>query len=47
MRHKNGWTLAIVSAALFMVVLDNLMVSVALPTIHRDLDAPALAGEAA
>jgi EmrB/QacA subfamily drug resistance transporter len=35
----NGWTLAIVSAALFMVVLDNLVVSVALPTIHRDLGA--------
>jgi len=34
-----GWTLAIVSVALFMVVLDNLVVSVALPTIHRDLGA--------
>jgi EmrB/QacA subfamily drug resistance transporter len=31
--------LAIVSVALFMVVLDNLVVSVALPTIHRDLGA--------
>ena len=30
---------AIVSVALFMVVLDNLVVSVALPTIHRDLGA--------
>src|SRR5579871_6713581 len=29
-------TLIIVSLALFMVVLDNLVVSVALPTIHRD-----------
>jgi EmrB/QacA subfamily drug resistance transporter len=28
-----------VSVALFMVVLDNLVVSVALPTIHRDLGA--------
>src|SRR4030088_2903361 len=32
-----GWTLAIVSIALFMVVLDNLVVNVALPSIHRDL----------
>lgn len=38
-RHRNGLTLAIVSVALFMVVLDNLVVSVALPTIHRDLGA--------
>jgi EmrB/QacA subfamily drug resistance transporter len=37
--RSNGWTLAIVSIALFMVVLDNLVVSVALPTIHRDLGA--------
>ncbi len=36
---RNGWTLAIVSIALFMVVLDNLVVSVALPTIHRELGA--------
>src|SRR5215472_6129971 len=33
------WTLVIVSIGLFMVVLDNLVVSVALPTIHRDLGA--------
>ncbi len=33
------WTLAIVSIGLFMVVLDNLVVSVALPTIHRELGA--------
>jgi EmrB/QacA subfamily drug resistance transporter len=32
-------TLAIVSIALFMAVLDNLVVSIALPTIHRDLGA--------
>ena len=38
-RTRNGWTLAIVSIALFMAVLDNLVVSVALPTIHRDLGA--------
>jgi EmrB/QacA subfamily drug resistance transporter len=33
------WTLAIVSVGLFMVVLDNLVVSVALPSIHRQLGA--------
>src|SRR5579875_1639937 len=32
-------TLLIVSVGLFMVVLDNLIVSVALPSIHRDLGA--------
>jgi hypothetical protein len=37
--RRNGWTLGIVSVALFMVVLDNLVVSVALPTIHRELGA--------
>jgi EmrB/QacA subfamily drug resistance transporter len=37
--RRNSLTLAIVSVALFMVVLDNLVVSVALPTIHRDLGA--------
>ena len=31
------WTLVIVSVGLFMVVLDNLVVNVALPSIHRDL----------
>jgi EmrB/QacA subfamily drug resistance transporter len=34
-----GWTLGIVSIGLFMVVLDNLVVSIALPSIHRDLGA--------
>ena len=33
------WTLVIVSVGLFMTVLDNLVVNVALPTIHRDLGA--------
>ena len=33
------WTLVLVSVGLFMVVLDNLIVSVALPSIHRDLGA--------
>ena len=37
--RRRAWTLGIVSVALFMVVLDNLVVSVALPTIHRDLGA--------
>ena len=38
-RRSNRWTLGIVSVALFMAVLDNLVVSVALPTIHRELGA--------
>src|SRR5271154_4343270 len=33
------WTLGIVSVGLFMVVLDNLVVSIALTSIHRDLGA--------
>jgi EmrB/QacA subfamily drug resistance transporter len=37
--RRRGWTLAIVSLGLFMVVLDNLVVSVALPSIHRNLGA--------
>jgi EmrB/QacA subfamily drug resistance transporter len=37
--RRNSWTLGIVSVALFMVVLDNLVVSIALPSIHRDLGA--------
>src|ERR1700749_5047063 len=37
--RRRGWTLGIVSLGLFMVVLDNLVVSVALPSIHRDLGA--------
>jgi EmrB/QacA subfamily drug resistance transporter len=37
--HRRGWTLGLVSVALFMVVLDNLVVSIALPSIHRDLAA--------
>ena len=38
-RINQRWTLGIVSIGLFMVVLDNLVVSVALPTIHRSLGA--------
>jgi EmrB/QacA subfamily drug resistance transporter len=35
-RPKAGWTLAIVSTALFMTALDNLVVGVALPSIRED-----------
>ena len=38
-RRNILWTLAITSVALFMVVLDNLVVSTALPVIRVDLDA--------
>ena len=38
-RRNILWTLAITSIALFMVVLDNLVVSTALPVIRVDLDA--------
>ncbi len=34
--HRSGWTLAIVSTALFMTALDNLVVGVALPSIRED-----------
>ena len=37
--RSRGWVLAIVSVGLFMVVLDNLVVSVALPSIRRDFGA--------
>lgn len=37
--HRRIWTLVLVSLALFMVVLDNLVVSVALPSIHASLGA--------
>src|SRR3954471_21773242 len=38
-KARTLWTFAITSAALFMVVLDNLVVTTALPTIQRNLDA--------
>ena len=38
-RAHTLWTLAITSLALFMVVLDNLVVSTALPVIRVDLEA--------
>jgi EmrB/QacA subfamily drug resistance transporter len=38
-RTRTGWTLALVSAVLFMVTLDNLVVTNALPRIRTDLGA--------
>jgi EmrB/QacA subfamily drug resistance transporter len=38
-KTRRIWTLVIVSLGLFMTVLDNLVVNVALPSIHRDLGA--------
>src|SRR6188472_36271 len=38
-RHTTLWTLAITSVALFMVSLDNLVVTTALPVIRADLGA--------
>ena len=38
-RARTVWTFAITSTALFMVVLDNLVVSTALPVIRVDLGA--------
>src|ERR1051326_8434924 len=39
MTHKRNiwWTFAITSTALFMVTLDNLVVTTALPVIRKDL----------
>ena len=37
--HKTIWTFAITSVALFMVTLDNLVVTTALPVIRKDLGA--------
>src|SRR5256714_7087532 len=38
-KHRIAWTLGITSLALFMVSLDNLVVTTALPVIRRDLHA--------
>src|SRR4051794_1267315 len=38
-QHKTVWTLALTSIALFMVSLDNLVVTTALPVIRHDLHA--------
>src|SRR3954463_2628839 len=37
--HRTGWTFAVVSLGLFMITLDNLVVTTALPSIRRDLGA--------
>ena len=36
---RSAWTLAVVSIALFMVTLDNLVVTTALPSIRVDFGA--------
>ncbi|MES1246855.1 MAG: MFS transporter [Actinomycetota bacterium] len=36
-QHRKWWTLAAVSFGLFMIMLDNTIVNVALPSIERDL----------
>src|SRR4051794_13065047 len=38
-KHRTIWTFAITSVALFMVTLDNLVVTTALPVIRQDLHA--------
>src|SRR4051812_18042561 len=38
-QHRAGWTFAVVSLGLFMITLDNLIVTTALPSIRRDLQA--------
>src|ERR1700749_3810160 len=38
-KAKIWWSFAITSTALFMVTLDNLVVTTAIPVIHRDLHA--------
>src|SRR6476646_2102897 len=39
MRNRTAWTFAITSIGLFMVALDNLVVTTALPVIRKDLNA--------
>src|SRR5256712_14087839 len=39
MNHKVLWAFALTSAAAFMVTLDNLVVTTAIPVIRRDLHA--------
>src|SRR5262249_39742211 len=36
--HRKWWTLAAVAFGLFMIMLDNTIVNVALPSIQRSLD---------
>jgi len=35
--NRKWWTLAAVAVGLFMIMLDNTVVNVALPTIRQDL----------
>ena len=37
--RRRWWILAILSVSLFLVVVDNLIINVALPTLQRELDA--------
>ena len=37
--NRKWWTLAAVAVGLFMIMLDNTVVNVALPSIQRDLGA--------
>jgi MFS family permease len=37
--NRRWWTLAAMCFALFMIMLDNTVVNVALPSIQKDLDA--------
>src|SRR5882762_11070424 len=39
MNHKTVWAFAISSIAVFMVTLDNLVVTTAIPVIRKDLHA--------
>ena len=38
LENRKWWTLAAVSVGLFMIMLDNTVVNVALPSIREDLD---------
>ena len=37
--ERRWWVLAILCASVFLVVVDNLIINVALPTLQRELDA--------
>ena len=36
---RRWWVLLVLSASVFLVVVDNLIINVALPTLQRELDA--------
>jgi MFS family permease len=38
--NRKWWTLGAVSIGLFMIMLDNTIVNVVLPTMERDLQPP-------